>query len=333
MIRHEIKKVLKDNISSLISSDYIYIDLPYYSNIGDTLIWKGTEEFLKKVPHQCLFRSSFQTFSYPELSDTTVIIMHGGGNWGDLYEPHNELRRIVVCRYPNNRIIILPQTVYYEGARNAREDARVFRQHKRLTICARDRYSYHFLKAFGFGHDIRLVPDMAFCIDVNELQQYSKPLLHKDLLFKRVDKERSFVNQFEGLSGNFDVSDWPYYLDSEPQVEHLYDLIRNGKYEEADNYAVGTYLPTRVKTGVELISQYDKVYSNRLHGAILSILLGKDVYILDNSYGKNSQYYKTWLKGYKNVHLLSSSKKYNFDRMRRFVFHWLLSIADRVIGK
>lgn len=314
----------------LINSDYVFIDLPYYSNIGDTLIWKGTEDFLKSVPYKCLLRASFQTFQYPPLSEEIVILMMGGGNFGDLYAPHNVLRRKVVQKYPNNRIIILPQTVYYEAAKNARRDAMVFRQHKHLTICARDQYSYRFLRAFGFSKNILLVPDMAFCINKEELMQYCRPSLDKDLFFQRVDKEKTDVSAIDSMSNNYDISDWPNYETPEPMIEHLYGLIRNKQYQEADEYAVSTYLPSRVKTGIEHISQYNRVFSNRLHGAILAILLEKEVYIIDNSYGKNSQYYKTWLKGIDNVRLMSESHSSNIKRTVRFFAHWLISCLERL---
>lgn len=318
------------SIVSLISNNYIFIDLPYYANIGDTLIWKGTEDLLKKIPYNCLLRASYQTFQYPDLAEDTVILMMGGGNWGDLYEPHNILRRKVVQHYPNNRIIILPQTIYYDGAGNARNDAKIFRNHKKLTICARDKYSYRFLKAFGFGSDIRLVPDMAFCINVKELKQYAKPTLNKDLLFKRIDKEKTDTHIIEYISKDYDISDWPLYGEDDPALSCLFDLIKKKKWKEADDYAVYTYLPNRVRVGVELISQYNRVISDRLHASILSILLGKEVFVLDNSYGKNSQYYNTWLKGVNNVTLLSSSKSKNIYRIIKFSAYCLLSIKDRI---
>lgn len=73
---------------NLIDNEYIFIDLPYYSNIGDTLIWKGTEDVLKKVPYKCLYRASYQTFQYMELSQDVIIIMMGGT--GEIY-----MRRIM----------------------------------------------------------------------------------------------------------------------------------------------------------------------------------------------------------------------------------------------
>lgn len=321
-----------DIILQKIDSDYIFIDLPYYSNIGDTLIWEGTEELLKNIKFKCLLRASYETFQFPELTEETIILMMGGGNWGDLYLPHNDLRKKVVQEYPNNKIIILPQTVYYEGAYNARWDAHIFRQHKNLIICARDKYSYRILKAYGFCRNVMLVPDMAFCINKNKLNKYTKQQLHKDLLFKRIDKEESDEDLINTLSEKYDVSDWPFYIEFDPLFEKLKSLINEGRCNEADEYAVNTYLPNRVKVGVEFISQYDRVFSNRLHGTILSILLDKEVYIFDNSYGKNSQYYNAWLKEAKNVHLLTTSQNFNFKRKVHFFYWWLRSIVDRIIG-
>ena len=46
----ELGNIIKSSLIPLIPGDYILLDLPYYSNIGDILIWKGTEDFLKELP-------------------------------------------------------------------------------------------------------------------------------------------------------------------------------------------------------------------------------------------------------------------------------------------
>lgn len=329
--KRQLEAIIRELVVPLIDNDYILLDLPYYSNIGDTLIWKGTETFLSCLPYKCLGRSSYQTFLFPELSNNTIILMNGGGNWGDLYAPHNQLRREVVKRYPENKIIILPQTVYYEGARNACLDAKVFRKHKKLTICARDRYSYNFLRRFDFSKNIILVPDMAFCIDNEVLRLLSYKSTGKDLVFKRVDKEKSSMSVLDRyLSGRrYDISDWPLYEGNDPKADRLYALLRQGRLSDADRYAIETYLPERFREGVEHISKYERVFSNRLHGAILAILLGKETFILDNSYGKNSQYYNTWLKGTDNIHLMSVNKPMRIKRKIRFLLHWLMAMVTK----
>lgn len=294
------KNIINDLLKKLITDDYILLDLPYYSNIGDALIWKGTEDFLSTTSYKCIYRCSLQTFVYRKLPKNIIIIMMGGGNWGDLYPHHNNFRSLILKSYPNHKIIILPQTVYYENIQNAKKDAIIFRQHKFLTIFARDKYSFNFLKNLHFSNNIKLMPDMAFYINLNWLKTMSMPLNGKNLFFKRIDREDKITNYTNMLElDKYDISDWPLFGIEDPMLNHLYSLIQNNKFNNADKYAIKIYLPHRIRVGVNFISQYKKIVTNRLHGAILSILLNKEIVILDNSYGKNSQYYNTWLQ---NVH-------------------------------
>ena len=52
------KKQLMDTITKvltpLIDNDYVYLDLPYYNNLGDVLIWEGTKCFLQTLPYTIL---------------------------------------------------------------------------------------------------------------------------------------------------------------------------------------------------------------------------------------------------------------------------------------
>ena len=171
MLQNEKIKELRNKIIytliPLIDSDYIFLELPYYSNVGDLLIWKGEEDFLKQVEYKCLLRSSFHTFSFPNISANTIILLQGGGNWGDMWDgektPHSFRRRIAE-KYPNNKIIVFPQTVFYKNEKIAHYDAELFGKCKRLTICARDNVSYNYLRSI-YTNDIILLPDMAFCIE------------------------------------------------------------------------------------------------------------------------------------------------------------------------
>ena len=38
----ELRDVINKELASLITGDYVLWDIPYYYNIGDTLIWEGT---------------------------------------------------------------------------------------------------------------------------------------------------------------------------------------------------------------------------------------------------------------------------------------------------
>jgi pyruvyl transferase EpsO len=50
-----------------------------------------------------------------------------------------------------------------------------------------------------------------------------------------------------------------------------------------------------VGRGIRLVSAHERVVSSRLHGALLGLLLGKQVRFLENLTGKSKAYYDTWL--------------------------------------
>lgn len=53
--------------------------------------------------------------------------------------------------------------------------------------------------------------------------------------------------------------------------------------------------------GRRLMEGYDVVITNRLHAAILGLLMGRDVVMMDNSNRKLSEYYATWFKDLSSV--------------------------------
>lgn len=296
----QLKKIIAELLTPLINSDYVLLDVPYYTNIGDTLIWEGTRQFLKTLPYKCLYTASVETYKYRPLPKDTVILLQGGGNFGDLWRRHQEFRQDVIKAYPNNRIIILPQTVFYNDDSVFAEDAKMLNSHKDLHICARDTKSLDYLKK-ALSCNLLLVPDMAFCISQKTLDRYKQKETDKALFLKRNDQELceyDFSSYIAEKVEQLHIGDWPtmekefmtkVYLDK--LVFHKEQLKRI-----PDIYADLVFRPHQVKKGVEFVSQYKKVYTTRLHVAILSVLLDKEIIFFDNSYGKNRSFYETWLK-------------------------------------
>jgi pyruvyl transferase EpsO len=73
--------------------------------------------------------------------------------------------------------------------------------------------------------------------------------------------------------------------------------------------AMRTYEPLareRLARGMSMLSDGEAVITDRLHGHILSMLLGIPHVILDNSYGKLSSFHDRWTKGLPGVHFASS---------------------------
>ena len=301
----QLKSIIDKQLSPLIDANYILLDVPYYTNIGDTLIWEGTREFLKKIPYRCLYTASVETYKYQPLPKGTIILMQGGGNFGDLWRRHQDLRQRVVEAYPDNKIIILPQTIFYKDKKWFEKDATALNKHKNLHICARDTKSLEILESAVTGN-LHLVPDMAFYISERLLKRESVKENGRTLFLKRNDTEfceydfNAHITEEKAL---LDTCDWPTMEQSFFAKELLDKLVFRRKRLKRipDIYADLIFRPFQVKKGVEFVSQYKKVYTTRLHVAILSILLKKEVVFFDNSYGKNSSFYHTWLQNLDNL--------------------------------
>lgn len=291
----QLRTIITNSISPLITSNYWLLNVPYHANVGDTLIWQGELDFLKSVLYTCKGMCSYNSPVPTNIKESDLILIHGGGNFGDLWELPQEWQMNVVEKYPNNKIIFLPQTVWFEHEENMKECAETLSTHKKLTICARDKVSYEILKK-NFTNEILLVPDMAFCIDMN---RWKKPNVTKvALLLKREDKELKEYAELTKLveQGNVTICDWL------PFTEECWQKTwfrRTKKYVPFmyDWYARNIFRPYLINSGVQLIGSHKKIYSTRLHAAILSVLLDKaeDLTWFDNSYGKNSSFYETWL--------------------------------------
>ena len=287
--------LIEKTLSPIINHDYWLLEVPYYSNVGDTLIWQGELDFLRELPYMCKGMSSYYTDIPNNIGEDDIILMQGGGNFGDLYYDPQNYRMQIVEKYPNNKIIFLPQTVWFEHEENMKECAETLSKHKKLTICARDKVSYEILKK-NFTNEILLVPDMAFCIDMN---RWKKPNATKEaLLLKRDDKELKAYLEITKLveQGDVTICDWLPFTE---ECWQKTGLRRTKKYMPFmyDWYAQNIFRPYMINSGVQLIGSHKKIYSTRLHAAILSILLDKaeDLTWFDNSYGKNSSFYETWL--------------------------------------
>lgn len=309
--------VLRENIKStltpLINNDYILLDLPYYSNIGDTLIWEGTKEYLETLPYKCLYYASKDSFIYRNLPKNVVILLQGGGNFGDLYRLHSEFRKKIIELYPYNKVIILPQTAFYKDRQKLIIDAEFYSQHKNVTICAREQYTYDLLKKH-FKNEILLMPDMAFYINLCKYKIQKEE--DRVLYLKRIDKEFVDNNINDYMPVNIETHDWPTYGHGYRKVfwvesffsvlKHLAKAIHvNSQYiiRLDDLKRFYFYRPFYVQLGVNFLCPYSKIYTTRLHVMILGLLLGKKLVLINNSSGKIWNYYETWLKEIDSIEL------------------------------
>ena len=304
----EIRNLIEERVLPLIDRDYVFLDLPYHPNVGDTLIACAAESLLKKSPYHCLYRCSEYTFDDRKIPSNALIIFNGGGNFGDLWKNYTVFRNKLINRYPNNKFLILPQSICYREDNNLFSDVEIYSKcGKSITICARDNASYNLLARNFVENNIILVPDLAFYTDTIYLK--ASPKTNRVLFLKRNDVEFLDSSRYSIVPGDSEVHDWP-------TIERFWWL--QNKYGAFKRYTLKKWyprcflhvedllwqriiLPYILHNGIGFVNKYDTIYSTRLHVAILGVLLNKNVYFFDNSYGKNYALYDTWLRDFSNL--------------------------------
>lgn len=175
----------------------IVMGIPHHGNIGDNAIAIAEEELLNKYFKD--FKIYYMQEKYLDIcaakakkfiNDEDVILLHGGGNIGDTYVRPETGRREVIKLFPDNKIIIFPQTAYFSntdvGNKELEISKQIYNNHKNLVIMAREEKSYNFMKEHFYNAKIYLTPDIVMSLYKGEDKERSGAIL----LF-RTDKEKT----------------------------------------------------------------------------------------------------------------------------------------------
>lgn len=279
-----------------------YVDLPIHGNIGDLLIMLGTLAFFER--HHLSPKISAPAFAYEAgwIAPGDTVVFHGGGNFGDLYAEYGMqgLREYIASNYRDNRIIVLPQTLYFSSEAAMQQSAAIFRSHPDVHLCVRDMASYDI--ALNFTDKVYLLPDMAHQL-YRLTPQQSVPHGQQQgaLRISRTDDEKADTVDLQGLD-IVATTDWPMVVgDSEHRIEHFRRAMRGfykyGMGRPANKLLSGLwadYSRHLVGRATQLFAAHEHVVTDRLHGHILACLMDKPNTVLDNSYGKNSSYVNAW---------------------------------------
>lgn len=304
-----LKQELGKIVESINKEDAFYFDYPMHLNVGDLLIYAGTEAFFKEYNINIRLRRCLQTFDINEvkknITKNTTIICHGGGNLGDLYPLLQKLREELVINFPNNRIILLPQTGYFSNQDEMKKSAAIFSAHKDCHLFARDLPTLELLK--NFSNKVILCPDMAHQLygefplknKVESLEKNKLYFLRKDIEASQLEK-----NIESTLSASAVVKDWDDIVTSNDityariysKLARISNISHLSIFKDKINDLWYKHTLNIIERARNEFMKYDLVVTSRLHGHIFSCLLGIPNQVCDNSYGKNLGYYNQWTK-------------------------------------
>jgi pyruvyl transferase EpsO len=287
------------------------LDFPNHSNVGDSAIWLGETEWLRRHGLHVVYACDIATYSRKQLAARLgrgIILFHGGGNLGDLWVEHQWFREQVIQDFPDHQVLQFPQTIHFMDEWGISEARRIFNGHKRLTLLCRDRASLEFARR-EFAVPSTLCPDMAFALGTLETSRVAE----FDMVYLcRTDAESHGAARPDTGAG-VRQTDWLEEAPT-PLRDRNQALTRQVEGERTDWGDVldalhATYDPLarqRLLRGCDILSSGNVVITDRLHGHILCLLLAIPHVMLDNNYGKIRSFYETWTRNCPLTHWAAS---------------------------
>ncbi|MDH3017410.1 polysaccharide pyruvyl transferase family protein [Gordonia alkanivorans] len=281
------------------------VDFPAHQNAGDTLIYLGEMQYLREMGISVDYVCDFARYS-AELLRMRVpdgpILLHGGGNFGDAWENFEMLRHRVISDFPDRKIIMLPQSIYYESSAKLEESKKILGSHPDLTIMVRERRSLELAnRHFGSLNKVIYCPDMAFGIGVQAVPKWNRQSVE---LVKLMRQDRERVERPDVVTAHMSiVTDWgltglwgaAWKIARLPG--RLYSVLPAGhsRIQPAVEWGYRCQAALNLYDARRKLGRGRAVLTDRLHASVLAALMGLPVVALDNNYGKIRDVYDDYL--------------------------------------
>lgn len=308
-LRSETARVLAEVIGT--DTTVALLDAPNQRNVGDSLIWAGELAYFRRLGLRLIYVADRRSYDAAELRRALpaggVILIHGGGNFGDLWDGHQQHREQIARDFPDRKIVQLPQSVWFGSAQRAAEADTVLGGHPDFTLLVRDSESDERAAAQLPTVRRRYCWDMALGWSAPTQRPAAEPSTEPVLLIARTDLEgASGIGEAPldaAVGAPVHVADWTSSeLDTlawrlsrlVPRAAHKYRFVRGPVFRPLLNASFRWINEANVRGGVRLYRDRRYVIVDRLHAHILSVLLGVDHVLLDNSYGKLGAVYRDY---------------------------------------
>lgn len=280
------------------------LDFPNHNNVGDNAIWLGEKAALKKIgvdiKYQCDLYSYSEKTLRKRLGDDGIVLLHGGGNLGSVWPEHQMFRERIIQSLSDRQIIQLPQSVHFDDNAHKMRFKEIAKAHKSLLILVRDHESLEILRDPGLN--VELCPDMALAL--GPVNRSIVPVV--DVVWLARTDHESAGHSDEKIAASMEKVDWLYgepgkfYSKSVMRVTVRIRRLVQKSFQKSGflrdhvggiNSAFFDALAwSRFNRGIRILSRGKVVITDRLHGHILSTLLGKPQILLDNHYRKIGNY-------------------------------------------
>lgn len=303
------------------ATEIAILDAPNQRNVGDSLIWAGEMAYFERLGLRIRYVADLWSYDPAVvrrlLPSDGVVLLHGGGNFGDLWIGHQLFREQVAKDLPDRRIVQLPQSVFFGDPSRAKSANDLLSRHPDFHVLLRDQLSME--RSDDWLPDLQRTycPDMALGWDPPTSFEWT-PEGRRITAIARADKEAS--SGLDRVTSDWipgartEVADWEPAGRSgrawararkAAKLQRGYVKVRRtvhglpaGLPDRISHRIVNRLNTSNIAGAIELYRPARAIVVDRLHAHILAALLGIPHVVLDNNYRKVSAIFEDYSGGF-----------------------------------
>ena len=278
------RKYLKQILTQKKEKNIYLIGSPLHGNIGDHAISIAERKLLENIKYKPIIEipGEYYNLCYTEIKknikEDDIILITGGGFIGSLWLNEENMVRHIIKNFNENRIIIMPQTVFFEenerGRKELERSKEIYENHPDLWLFVREKNSLNYCKKYLSGlKNIFLVPDIVTYLNYELPEEQREGVL----FCLREDKEKVI---------------------SDDEKHKLLKLFRKSDLSmRQTSTVINKRIPMRNRKKIfeDKLLEFKRsqlVITDRLHGMIFAAITATPCIAMNNLSGKVAGVYK-----------------------------------------
>lgn len=254
-----------------------YFGIPMHSNLGDLAQYCCIKNFIaKEYPEYNVVeidskvfmddRSSLREDLKHYIKKDDYIFFQSSYCTQDLGGVEDLMHQAVMNDYPDNKLVMFPQTIYFKSEVRRKQASEIYDSHQHLLFLARDMVSYNFAKDMFPHVPVYAYPDIVTTL----IGEYHFSAQRKGFfLCLRNDVEKYYQDS--------DIEMLKARLESVDTVESGDTTLTVKVNAETNN------LRSYIDGFIEKLSKYKVVITDRYHGTILSLAANTPVVVIKSN--------------------------------------------------
>lgn len=286
--------------SSTEKKHIFFCGVPVHKNMGDQAqrycirLWcrqNYPDYEILEISTWPFYEKEFRETIKKTIKKDDLIVIQSGYCTTDRHYDH-KMHRFLVSSFPENRILIMPQTVNFIDDREGYKTGKIYAKHKHLLFLARDKVSYQSAKKFFPNTKVYLYPDIVTTL-IGSKSDFAER--NGVLLCVRNDSEKKYTDcEIKQLNDKL-------------QKAGLFCEISDTNSELPLNELVAKFDLELEKT-LRFFAKHEVVITDRYHGTIFSMISNTPVIVI----ATNDHKVKTGTEWFKGIYTKS---QYNADSL------------------